>query len=332
MDEPFFPFLCSLWANTPVYILIYSTRKPDPVLSPTRSCSDHLSLPRHVAFEADNSLFLSATTTTPSLSSLKPQVTQRKQLSTSIVLSRIEPSSTPRPASWRLDTRTDRSLGATLDGLRETIGRTPLMSAMTSQVSRVRTCLEEIELISLRLSQVWLNLKEGRIDSWPSSTRTSTATITTIPTSLLITFPTSTLSLDLPLALLNESDRYDLSHPHLLRFLRLTQLQNCHLLQVAVEEGNYGLGPEGLLGNEDCGQMSAWFLFSSFGFYPGEFASSSTFARFSPRSDNLFLPRPSRCCFVGVYHRLSTLPRHHYFLPKPRRTGHKASNRRGGSS
>jgi putative alpha-1,2-mannosidase len=26
--------------------------------------------------------------------------------------------------------------------------------------------------------------------------------------------------------------------------------------------------PDGLSGNEDCGQMSSWFIFSSFGFYP----------------------------------------------------------------
>jgi predicted alpha-1,2-mannosidase len=30
----------------------------------------------------------------------------------------------------------------------------------------------------------------------------------------------------------------------------------------------YGIGPEGLCGNEDCGQMSAWYVFSSLGFYP----------------------------------------------------------------
>lgn len=30
----------------------------------------------------------------------------------------------------------------------------------------------------------------------------------------------------------------------------------------------YGAGPDGLCGNEDCGQMSAWFVFSSMGFYP----------------------------------------------------------------
>ncbi|CAM2066407.1 GH92 family glycosyl hydrolase [Sulfidibacter corallicola] len=30
----------------------------------------------------------------------------------------------------------------------------------------------------------------------------------------------------------------------------------------------YQTGPEGLAGNEDCGQMSAWYLFSALGFYP----------------------------------------------------------------
>ncbi len=30
----------------------------------------------------------------------------------------------------------------------------------------------------------------------------------------------------------------------------------------------YSAGPEGLCGNEDCGQMSAWFVFSALGFYP----------------------------------------------------------------
>ena len=30
----------------------------------------------------------------------------------------------------------------------------------------------------------------------------------------------------------------------------------------------YTTGPEGLCGNEDCGQMSAWYIFSALGFYP----------------------------------------------------------------
>lgn len=30
----------------------------------------------------------------------------------------------------------------------------------------------------------------------------------------------------------------------------------------------YGPGPDGLCGNDDAGQMSAWYVFSSLGFYP----------------------------------------------------------------
>ena len=35
-----------------------------------------------------------------------------------------------------------------------------------------------------------------------------------------------------------------------------------------VTDSLYKTGPEGLPGNEDCGQMSAWFVFSALGFYP----------------------------------------------------------------
>ncbi|WP_121811251.1 GH92 family glycosyl hydrolase [Mucilaginibacter kameinonensis] len=35
-----------------------------------------------------------------------------------------------------------------------------------------------------------------------------------------------------------------------------------------IAEEMYGSSPEGYAGNEDCGQMSAWYLFSSLGFYP----------------------------------------------------------------
>ena len=35
-----------------------------------------------------------------------------------------------------------------------------------------------------------------------------------------------------------------------------------------VADSLYKTGPEGLPGNEDCGQMSAWFVFSAMGFYP----------------------------------------------------------------
>jgi putative alpha-1,2-mannosidase len=32
--------------------------------------------------------------------------------------------------------------------------------------------------------------------------------------------------------------------------------------------GNYHDSPGGLLGNDDCGQMSAWYVFATLGFYP----------------------------------------------------------------
>ncbi|KAH9483275.1 putative glycosidase [Psilocybe cubensis] len=45
---------------------------------------------------------------------------------------------------------------------------------------------------------------------------------------------------------------------------------------------NYNNTPEGLSGNEDCGQMSAWYIFSAMGFYPvnpvsGEYVVGSPF-------------------------------------------------------
>ncbi|MBE7179507.1 MAG: glycoside hydrolase family 92 protein, partial [Mucilaginibacter polytrichastri] len=33
-------------------------------------------------------------------------------------------------------------------------------------------------------------------------------------------------------------------------------------------KAQYHNGPAGLGGNDDCGQMSAWYIFSSLGFYP----------------------------------------------------------------
>ncbi len=42
--------------------------------------------------------------------------------------------------------------------------------------------------------------------------------------------------------------------------------------------------PDGIIGNEDCGQMSAWYVFSSLGFYP-VFPASGTYAIGSPLFD-----------------------------------------------
>ncbi|KAG6839898.1 hypothetical protein C0991_010551 [Blastosporella zonata] len=49
-----------------------------------------------------------------------------------------------------------------------------------------------------------------------------------------------------------------------------------------IAQANYNNTPNGLSGNEDCGQMSAWYLFSAMGFYPvnpvsGEYVVGSPF-------------------------------------------------------
>lgn len=40
-----------------------------------------------------------------------------------------------------------------------------------------------------------------------------------------------------------------------------------HWLKI-VADSMYKTGPDGLIGNDDCGQMSAWFIWTSLGFYP----------------------------------------------------------------
>ena len=30
----------------------------------------------------------------------------------------------------------------------------------------------------------------------------------------------------------------------------------------------YGVTPDGVCGNDDCGQMSAWYIFGALGYYP----------------------------------------------------------------
>jgi putative alpha-1,2-mannosidase len=44
---------------------------------------------------------------------------------------------------------------------------------------------------------------------------------------------------------------------------------------------HYHNAPEGLSGNDDCGQMSAWYIFSAMGFYPVT-PGSTTYALGSP--------------------------------------------------
>jgi putative alpha-1,2-mannosidase len=41
-----------------------------------------------------------------------------------------------------------------------------------------------------------------------------------------------------------------------------------HALIRRIARDFYGGGPDGIIGNDDCGQMSAWFVLSALGLYP----------------------------------------------------------------
>lgn len=55
--------------------------------------------------------------------------------------------------------------------------------------------------------------------------------------------------------------------------------------------------PDGIIGNEDCGQMSAWYIFSSLGFYP-VFPASGKYVLGSPLFDKATLNLPAGKKFI----------------------------------
>jgi predicted alpha-1,2-mannosidase len=55
--------------------------------------------------------------------------------------------------------------------------------------------------------------------------------------------------------------------------------------------------PDGVIGNEDCGQMSAWYVFSSLGFYP-VFPASGTYSIGSPIFDKAIINLPGGKIFT----------------------------------
>ncbi|KZO98515.1 glycoside hydrolase family 92 protein [Calocera viscosa TUFC12733] len=81
----------------------------------------------------------------------------------------------------------------------------------------------------------------------------------------------------------NQHDNEPSHHvPYLYAYLggNMTSRTQRLVRQVAREE--YAARPDGLSGNEDCGQMSAWYIFSALGFYPvspasGEYVVGSPF-------------------------------------------------------
>ncbi|EPS99718.1 hypothetical protein FOMPIDRAFT_161389 [Fomitopsis schrenkii] len=59
-----------------------------------------------------------------------------------------------------------------------------------------------------------------------------------------------------------------------------------------VAEANYNSSVDGLTGNEDCGQMSAWYIFSALGFYPVD-PVSATYVVGTPFFDKVTLSFPN---------------------------------------
>jgi predicted alpha-1,2-mannosidase len=59
----------------------------------------------------------------------------------------------------------------------------------------------------------------------------------------------------------------------------------------------YRDAPDGLCGNDDCGQMSAWYIFSTFGFYP-VCPGTTQYAIGSPYVDEAIISLPGNRVFI----------------------------------
>jgi len=59
----------------------------------------------------------------------------------------------------------------------------------------------------------------------------------------------------------------DISYPYLFRYIKGEEYKTDELVQKIMNE-SFGTDQNGLPGNDDCGTISAWFIFSSLGIYP----------------------------------------------------------------
>ncbi len=59
----------------------------------------------------------------------------------------------------------------------------------------------------------------------------------------------------------------DISYPYLFTYLQGREHRAAEIVQT-IMDSNFGTGPDGLPGNDDCGTLSAWFVFGALGFYP----------------------------------------------------------------
>ena len=59
----------------------------------------------------------------------------------------------------------------------------------------------------------------------------------------------------------------DIAYPYLFRYVKGEEYRTDELVNKIMNE-DFGIDQNGLPGNDDCGTMSAWFIFSAMGFYP----------------------------------------------------------------
>jgi len=71
-----------------------------------------------------------------------------------------------------------------------------------------------------------------------------------------------------------------------------------------VFDTQYGIAPDGLCGNDDCGQMSAWYLFGAMGFYPFD-PCGGTYVVGAPQFEEVSLALPGGKTFRVVAKGLS---------------------------
>ncbi|CAF1476531.1 unnamed protein product [Rotaria magnacalcarata] len=91
----------------------------------------------------------------------------------------------------------------------------------------------------------------------------------------------------------NEHDLFSVWQFHYANRSDLTQEHARWLLEHA-----YTTKPDGIPGNDDYGTMSAWYLFSSMGFYP--LAGSSTYLTGSPVFDRITIRRNNGQCTLNI--------------------------------
>ena len=82
------------------------------------------------------------------------------------------------------------------------------------------------------------------------------------------------------------------SHHYAYLYNYCNRLDKTQLLIPTIIDENYTAFPDGLSGNDDCGQMSAWYLYSCLGFYP-VCSASGEYALGIPKFKNITVDLPN---------------------------------------